>query len=171
MDLYQKYRPVMQSGDCLLWASKGIIGALIRFFSRAKVNHASLVLRMNEWEGLKDRVFLLEALEGGIELRLLSDRLREYHGEVYWIPLRSEYDHLRGGIITWALGKVGTPYDFHSLFKNILGRVSAEATRLFCSEYVFLAWKEAGLPVSGKAPRPGDIPEMDILGRMLKIYG
>ena len=55
-------------------------------------------------------------------------------------------------------------YDFGSLFKNIIGRVSSNAEKYFCSEFVWINWKESGLlPYEVdqiiKAPRPGDLPK------------
>ena len=153
----------MQSGDVVLWKGRGIISRLIRIWS--EYSHASLVLRLKEFENLKDRRFLLEALSSGIELRLLSRRLEEYSGEAWWFPLKSIYDRtgVRQEIATWALKQVGIKYDFDSLFRNALGRVSADAKQYFCSEFVYLAYKQAGLVKRQKAPRPGDIAKWKYL--------
>ena len=88
---YLKYRNQLQTGDCILWQSKSIIGWLIRRFSKANVNHASLVISMEQYEGLINRRFLLEALGPGIVLRLLSRRLMKFSGKVWWYPLQDKY--------------------------------------------------------------------------------
>ena len=152
---YSKARERMATGDVVLWKGKGIISRLIRLWS--EYSHASLVLRLKEFKGLKDRRFLLEALASGIELRLLSRRLRGYRGEAWWFPLLDEYQGKRSDIAAWALNQVGKRYDYGSLFKNMLGRVNADARSYFCSEFVFLAYKEAGIVGGNVAPRPGDI--------------
>ena len=169
-DLYQKYRDQMKTGDCLLWRSRSALGGLIRFFSRAKVNHAGLVIRLAEYGDLRDRRFTLEALEPGIVLRLLSMRIAKYKGRLWWYLLKPAYDGRRDRIGAWALLQVGTPYDYGSLFRNILGRVSADARALFCSEYCFIAWKEAEIPIKfEKAPIPGDIAKFDIFDEPVRI--
>ncbi len=164
MDAYRKYRPYMRTGDCILWTSHSVLGWLIRKFSNSPFNHASLVICLEEYRGLTDRIFHLEALEGGIEFNLLSQRLLNHRGSALWLPLKPSFDLLRPKIGAWAFEQVGTPYDYGSLFKQILGRVSAEATKLFCSEYCYLAWKNAGIdmPPVKHAPRPGDIPDLKI---------
>lgn len=62
-----------------------------------------------------------------------------------------------------ALGYVGVPYDYESLFANITGRVLADSRRFFCSEYVYWCGLEAGLPdwQPAVAPRPSDMPQLN----------
>ncbi|MBU0907545.1 MAG: hypothetical protein KKE05_05315 [Nanoarchaeota archaeon] len=171
LTLYNSFKGQMQTGDCLLWQSRSIIGWLIRFFSKADVNHAGLIIRPSEHGDLKNRRFTLEALEKGIILRLLSERLRSYEGRVWLYPLKDDFNDYRGDIAAWAIEKEGTPYDYKSLFRQIAGRVSADAKELFCSEFCFMAWKEVGIPIEDqKAPRPGDIPGLGIFKDPILIY-
>jgi len=170
LDLYIKERPDMKTGDLLQWRSESFLGAAIRFFSRANVNHSGLIISLNEYSGLVDRRFTLEALGSGIVLRLLSERVREHKGRLWLYPLKNEFDICRDAVAEWALLKVGTPYDYKSLLKQVAGRVSSNASRLFCSEYCFMAWKAAGIPVtSKKAPRPGDMPGLGIFKDPVRI--
>jgi len=164
---YSRHREGINSGDVILWKGTGLISRLIRFFGG--YSHASLVLRLDEFKGLTDRRFILEANATGIELRILSWRVQKYSGEAWWLPLKEEYCGTREKIVTWALDQVGTPYDFHSLFKNIFGRVSADCTRYFCSEYIFLAYRTAGLVQGKTAPRPGDIAKWDIFKEPVRL--
>ncbi len=161
---YRRIRQAMRTGDLLLWRSETLLGALIRFFSHGNVNHASLVIRFKEYEsGLPGRRFCLEALAGGIELRLVSRRLANFAGRCWWYPLRAKYDSRRPHMAALALGYVGVPYDYESLFANISGRVLADSRRFFCSEYVYQCGIEAGLPdwESGRTPRPADMPQLN----------
>jgi hypothetical protein len=166
---YFDIRTEMQMGDCLLWRSSTVLGWLIRKFSRADVNHAGLVCRFGEYEGLIGRRWTLEALENGIVLKLLSERLEQFKGKVWWLPLIATPE-TRVKIGEWALSVIGTPYDFGSLFKNAIARVNANARRLFCSEYCFMAWQAGGLLITGKAPRPGDIPALGIFKEPTLIW-
>ena len=165
---YESVREKMASGDVILWKGNGLISWLIRRFT--EFSHASLVLRLKEFRGLKDRRFLVEALGSGVDLRLLSRRLRGYDGEAWWFPLKSEYREKRSAIVAWALNQVGKPYDYGSLFKNILGRVNEDVNAYFCSELVFSSFKHAGLVCGVKAPRPGDIARWKCLGEPVRIY-
>jgi len=68
------------------------------------------------------------------------------------------------------LSLIGTPYDYSSLFKQVLSRVSVDAHRLFCSEYWYFCWQKAGVPFSSNvAPRPGDLKDSTILQSGVKI--
>ncbi len=164
---YERARQRMATGDVILWKGNGLISRAIRLWT--PFSHASLVLRLKEFKGLKDRRFLLEALASGIELRLLSRRLNGYKGEAWWFPLLDEYQGKRAEIAAWALNQVGKGYDYGSLIRNMLGRVNADARSYFCSEFVFLAYKRAGIVRGVKAPRPGDIPDWQCFKLPVKL--
>lgn len=149
--MYADAREKMETGDLLLWHSDTLLGALIRL-KCGYFNHAGLVLRLPDYELKKDTRWTLEALERGAGLYHLSRRLEEHKGTCTWFPLHPLYSSRRKQIGARALEYVGTPYDFGSLFLNALGKVSADARRLFCSEYVFLS-----MGLEGKAPRPDEM--------------
>ena len=165
---YEKYRPEMKTGDCLLWRSHDILGGLIRVFSHY-FNHAGLVICLPEYQGSIGRIWTHEAVSGGVELNLLSERIQTYHGEVWWLPLEPKYDDVRRLIGEYSLSNAGCKYDYGSLFKNILGHVSANARKLFCSELVFLSYKYAGLVTGDIAPRPGDIQKYELFSKIIQI--
>jgi hypothetical protein len=157
----------MISGSVILWQSPGLIPWLIRLFSR--YSHASLVVRMND-EELRERVWLVEAMEQGLVLRILSYRLRGYKGRCF--VLIPEISLGQESVVkAFAMGECGSGkgYDFLGLFGNVFGRVSANARRYFCSEFVYAALVEAGVcPPLDHAPRPGDLPEW-IGGQLYEI--
>jgi len=159
---YLKYRNQMSTGDLLLWKSHSLLGAIIRWFSKANVNHASLVIPLM---GLNQyRIFTTEALEHGIVPNFLSERLSKYEGEVFWYALNDEWDKKRPEIENKAFQYIGVPYDYRSLFKNAFGKVSADARELFCSEYCFICYG-----FEGKAPTPGDMPKLGIFKDPVQI--
>ena len=146
----------------MLWKGNDLLGRAIRMFST--FSHASLIVRLEQYQGLKDRVFLVEALATGLELRLMSERIKDYNGEVFVFTPSGLGTTQQASIRDFALVECakGIPYDYGSLFANILGHVSEDCRKLFCSEFVWLAWLQARLvtPTLGnKAPRPGDIPK------------
>lgn len=159
MTSYAALRPRLVSGCAILWRDDSLISRAIRLWS--DYSHASLVLRLAV-PGLHERVFLVEALASGVELRLLSRRLADYTGEA-WALAPPNLDATRqAAIARFALDVCadGCRYDYGSLLANMLGRVSMGARRYFCSEFVWAAWREAGIvqPEHDMAPRPGDLP-------------
>ena len=157
---YEEMRPKIHTGHAIVWKGKGIISSLIMKWS--PFSHASLVVRLNEYKELKRRVFLVEALAGGLEFRLLSERLKE-GGEAYWLPtdmtLKEMSKSREHALLECAKG---IKYDYGSIFKNMFGRVSSDARQYFCSEFVWLNWVYAGYVRTDEkiliAPRPGDLP-------------
>ena len=168
LTIYDSVKRDMKSGDCLLYKSNTILGWLIRLFSKG-YNHAGLIIRLDEYQGLECRRWTLEALEHGVVLNLLTRRLSFVDGEVYWYALKDEYDDKRDKVCEWALAQAGQPYDYDSLLKNIIKRVSVNARELFCSELAFLSWKYAWIVEGDVAPRPGDIPKLNIFKNPVRI--
>jgi hypothetical protein len=180
-DRYSHLRDRIRTGDCVLWRTRGLVPSMIRLWS--EYTHASLVVRLDEYEGLRHRVFLVEALRRGLTLTLLSHRLSGTRGGAWLFQPDGLGDDqiawLRASALVNAARQVR--YDFKGLLANVLGRVSVDARRYFCSEHVWHEWDQAGLLMPdvltetgfrqherGKAPRPGDIPRW-IRGTLLDL--
>lgn len=162
LHFYNTVRHKMRTGDLILWSSNTILGWLIQKFTKSDVNHASLVIKFNQYD--KERVYVLEALAGGVVLRALSERLENHKGRARWYGTKPEFSNLTTHVGAMALMKVGTKYDYKSLFKQAFSRVSADARAFFCSEYWWWCWKMCGISfVSDIAPRPGDLSDCTIL--------
>lgn len=174
---YYKWRDNMKTGDLLLWRSNSVLGKLIRWFSKADVNHAGLVFHFNEFKDLKNRRIIIEALEKGLEPSLLSERLEIFDGNVWWYALKDEFDPYRNRIGDWATQQAfqypKPKYDYGSLFKQAVARVSCDARNFFCSEYCYMVWFEAAgyplVPLVEHAPRPGDLPALGIFKQKQQI--
>ncbi len=183
LDLYQSHQPQLRTGDLLSWASDSAIGWLIRKFTKSDVNHSGLVIRFADYEEKNgaSRRFTLEAIRG-IELHLLSRRLREYKGKVYWHALQERFADKRPLLGAIALKHTGVPYDYRSLFRNALGKVSADANKLFCSEYVYLTYTKCSFTpetndsklliqlAEGKAPTPADMHKLGWWDDRIRIF-
>lgn len=161
---YLELKDQMKTGDLLQWRSNSVIGALIRWKTDSTVNHSSLVLRLTEYEGLERRRFTTEALSNGTVLSLLSRRLEQFDGEVWWHPLIDSWNEKRQAIGEAALSLIGIPYDYQSIADQVFSKVSADAQSLFCSEYCFLAYG-----FKGQAPAPGDMIRLGIFKEGVKI--
>ena len=168
---YEVMRPSLRTGDIVLWKGNGLLSRAIRIWS--KYSHASLVVRFDpsaDGAILGEQVFLIEALEGGLEFRRMSSRIRGYDGDVHVLqPFMP--DHSRLAVFNFAFSRLadGVGYDYGGLIANIFGRVSSDARRYFCSEFAYAALAQCGVVEKReKAPRPGDLPEW-IIGKLLEL--
>ena len=159
---YAAIRPWLTTGTIILWQGDDLLSRAIRCFSQ--FSHASLVMRDLDPENT-GRVEIIEALATGLELRHLSARIQGYSGRVFAFRPLGLTAEVRARVKSFALGECGrgVPYDYAGLLANILGRVSENAHRYFCSEFAARALERAGvsrLPAyrNGEAARPGDIP-------------
>lgn len=164
LSVYNEVKDQMKTGDLLQWHSDSLIGWAIRSKTRSNINHSGLVLRLQEYEGLERRRFTHEALENGIVLNLVSRRLEDFDGEVYWYPLKDEWNEKRQLIGERALAFTGIKYDYSSLFTQLFSKVSANPRKLFCSEMCFLAYG-----FEGKAPNPGEMLGLGIFKEGTRI--
>lgn len=183
---YLAIRHLIRSGDMLEWRSGGLVGKGIRLFTGKEVNHTSLCLDLDQHMGYKEpHKFILEANAPGIELNLISRSILNYNGKVWWSALKANEEQ-RAKMERWALLQVGKPYDYKGLFRNILGRVSANARALFCSEFYFISLVVGGLlpwyhfdeargmvrdenGLAVKAPRPGEFAKYGIHKESVRI--
>lgn len=165
---YHSLRPKICTGDVILWQGNSLVSRLIRQWST--FSHASLVIRFRR--GHRNRVFLVEALSKGLVLRSLSSRLEKYNGKAFWQHVRATPEE-RGRAWAFAINACSRdiPYDYGSLFRNIFGRVSSNARKYFCSEFVWCALVASGIVQDreGKAPRPGDLPSWIGSGTITEI--
>jgi len=94
---YHEIREQIQDGDIIAFGGKGLISNLIKAFTFSVVSHIGII-----WKG-KDVAFggkifirndLIEStsLEGfsGVVVNRLSKRLKDYDGDVWWLPLSNE---------------------------------------------------------------------------------
>lgn len=159
---YQAVRDLMKTGDLIEFGSDKLVGRIIRLFTRKKVNHTSMICLLQNYKTITEpHIYIYEANAiDGTELNLLSKVLEKYKGSARWLRLKAT-DAQREKLSDWLLEHTGIPYDFKSLFKNALGRVSAEISKLFCSEAAFLALRDGARMVTGdKAPIPGTFTEL-----------
>jgi hypothetical protein len=175
MELYGTHKMQMASCDLLEWKSLTALGGAIRLVTRKRVNHSSILVRPQEYASLRERRFLIEALSGGLVPRLLSTRLQEFKGQVWWHGLKPSKvtQKQRNKMVVWAILETvkGTRYDYGSLFGNIFSRVNVDASRWFCSE-AYTAMLQAGrlYKKDGKALRPGEFDPLGLHVPPVLIY-
>ena len=165
---YEEIKDQIKTGDYLSWYSYTLLGYSIRVFSPGS-NHGSLAIRPKKHGIFENRRFTIEAQSKGIQVRLLSELLRNYKGKVWLYPLKNEFDPKREAVGKWALSKEGVKYDYKSLFKQILASVSVDLKLLFCTEFCYASWWKGGviekhgkLLTEMKAPKPSEIPPLGL---------
>jgi hypothetical protein len=166
---YNLCRDRIKTGDCIEFRTNSIVGWLIRKVTGKEETHTAKVIRFDLID--PDRIYLLEALDHGIELNLLSERLKKQNGNAWWVPLMPEFDNKRLLLGMYSLRWVGTPYDYFSIFKQLFNKVKINAKRFFCSEFANAVDIKAGLPVKKMkyAPRPGEMVDTGIYLDSIKI--
>lgn len=154
LETYMRYRDKIRDGDLIEWDSSTVFGWLIRRF--CSHSHTSFVIIKD------DRVMILEALDDGWVPNYLSKRLLEHRGRAYWLHLKMMHSPAIDELVRFRLkhhaedmAEKNIRYDWGSLVKNLFGKVSANAKRLFCSEAAFLLYKQENIVDGEKTPRPG----------------
>ena len=173
---YYFNRPNMNNGDLLEFATKSCIGSAIRWVTKKDVNHTALLWCVDEFKNIKDRKFIMEALNEGIELNLLSLRLKEYKGDVYWYPLKPKFHAYRDTVASVCLLAEGRTdelrYDYVSLVRQLFGKVSVDVSKnSFCSEFAQWVLQKSGILMKqAQALRPGEFSDLGIYEPRIKIY-
>lgn len=165
INIYDEVKEQMKTGDHIGWASATMTGGIIRWRTKGYINHSSMIIRLAEFEGEQRRRYHTEAMERGVYPNLLSNRLKKYEGEVWWYPLKPELDEKRTEIGRRLCEMWGIEYDYKSLMWQLLGKVNADARKLFCSEVCYLAYG-----FTGKAPNPYELSKFNIFEKPVKIF-
>lgn len=203
LDKYQAVRDQMKTGGWIGWKSYfcpgQLIGLPIRIWQRFRygltepINHIALLVR-KEFEG-HERNFILESTVtdeySGIRLRLLSERLHVFKGEVFWYALRPELDVISPFLDTVLHNVLDRmedeqiEYDTPGCLGNVWSRSEKNSANYYCSEagYMLLedaAWlsgdyiareyfRKANVYLKGMAPMPGDAPNLGIFRKGVLI--
>lgn len=146
---YDQHRTEMQTGDCLAFRGTGLIDRGIQWRTRSRINHVSLILRMDE--GGVERLFMVHAnLKYGVQLLPVSRYLSQFKGQAWWVQL----DHLAAGttnpnyrpdMIRSVMYDLGRSYDLKGVLKFLLPWVRPSEAAYFCSELTATKLRDVGL--------------------------
>jgi len=169
---YEKARPLMKPGDVIAFGGKGHFSEIIKFATRSAVSHVGVILQTKVVDDLTGRFFnqIIEStsLHGfnGVTVSRFSDRLDQYDGEIWWLPLHKElwdtrFDRKSFYDFLFNQAKELKPYDMPQAINSALDHLDAlpvglhgpgynkeDFSRFFCSELV-----AEGLEKSGAVPR------------------
>jgi hypothetical protein len=161
LSLYYSVRDNMQSADLVFWKGAGPLEEVIEDKSGG-LSHVALIVRMDEYKSMTDRVWVMGSLLSGFELRLLSEELANYDGEVFWAKLRLGYD--RDKPVTWALQHDAVPYDKWGLVKQLWERTLVNDKIFFCSGGVYLSYRAGDIvPEQEFSPWPSECARWNCL--------
>lgn len=172
-------RELCVTGCALLTASADLLGKTIRWCEggEAFCSHAAGVVRFPASLVARERVTLIESLTHGPVLTYLSRYFEDFKGRLFLFLPAGLTPEIQQGFAAWLLDKalLQTPYDWLGLGRQIVRHVAQDATALFCSEAVGMAWEAAGLPRRpaapvGLAPQPKDLPVW-WPGRVVELVG
>jgi hypothetical protein len=118
----------------------------------------------------------MEALNYGLELNVMSARLKKYKGDVYWYSLKDEFNKYRDEIASICLLAEGRTeelrYDYLSIVRQLYRKVSVDVEKhSFCSEFCQWVLQEAHVMEKQKtALRPGEFDKLGIYKPRILIY-
>lgn len=159
---YDDVRNNIKTGDIILFSGKGGISHGIKLVTNSKWSHVGMVLRLPDskavflWESTT-LSNLKDAIDGvakrGVQLVLLSDRLRTYSGEV---SVRHLENHEISNDEYMKLMRLreevrNRPYEedkielIKAAYDGPFGRNEEDLSSLFCSELVAEAYQRVGL--------------------------
>lgn len=179
---YLKHRSNIQPGDVISFKGEGFISWIILRID--KRSHVAGIVSSPQVHD--ERILIMEADEGEVNVRAVSAKLAKYPGKAYWHQLRSELNEYRAEIDAFYWQQVGIHYDYESLFGNApailtgnagLGMVKSDNSKYFCSELCgcallhgipedilksYLPHPDLNQLLSGVALRPGGIARLPV---------
>ena len=185
MESYESIRPLLKTGDLVLFSGKGGISEGIKWFTGSRWSHIGVVMRLPDqfdavllWEsttlGTAADVFS-GRIEKGVMLVPLSARLRNYRGEVAvrMLSVQDRSPVIRAASVVREKYK-RTPYErnywelFRSAYDGLFGQNRRDTSSLFCSEAVAELYQAAAL-LPGDPPSneytPEDFARLQLDGR------
>ncbi|WP_243375276.1 hypothetical protein [Geotalea sp. SG265] len=163
---YEEAREKMQPGDVIAFSGKGNVSEVIKLFTKSEVSHVGVVYKtkqINDSDPNRYINTLMEStsLEGfsGVIMTRLSDRIRDYDGNLWWLPLsqvsRSNLNVTK--FFDFLVKQEGKAYDTKQAIKSALDALDntpflrgttynkEDFSKFFCSELVAAALEEAGV--------------------------
>ncbi|WP_300157084.1 hypothetical protein [Solidesulfovibrio sp.] len=154
--IYEELRPSLDV-FAVTWVGDSLLSRAIRRFAPGG-SHSSLGIK------ICDSIFLVEALEWGVDIKRASDRFDDYDGTILIHPIEcSEALGLR--IKVTALRMVAQRksfrYGYLSLVRRIWGKFRVTMGRPICSQTVaYILGKHGMLPPQDMVLSPGELREL-----------
>lgn len=164
---YSAVRSKMKPGDVIAFGGKGNFSEMIKWATRSTVSHVGVIMQSKMlFEDEVQKGFFNQVIEStdingfsGVSISRLSDRLKSYDGNIWWLPL-STGAHAklkRKEFFDWCLHQKGKPYDMPQAVRSavdtldkvpIIGGATyniEDFSKFFCSELVAGALEKGGV--------------------------
>lgn len=172
---YAEARNNMLPGDILAFGGKGGFSTLIKRFTFSPVSHVGAVLQTKMVSENGGRFFnnIIESTSlgdfNGVQVSRVSERLRDYDGEVWWLPLKQSLRQFcfdEDAYFQFMFDSDRKPYDTAQAVMSALDLIpdsKEDYDKFFCSELVAAALKAAGMVVTNSSEvTPIDLCRWDI---------
>ena len=183
---YEAVRPLLKTGDLVLFAGQGGVSAWIRWFTRSPWTHIGMVVRQERM----DSVFVWEsttlstikdissgALRQGVQLAGLRERVLAYDGRIAVRRLSRGLGPRRLARLGALRSRLaGRPYERNRLellkaaADVLLPENREDLTSLFCSELVAEAYQTMGL-LDERKPSNEYVPGDFAAGQLSRLRG
>ncbi len=189
LTLYQSLRDQMRPGDVIAFGGETLFSRAIKFLTRSSVSHVAVVFEAQDETDGRRRIQIAESTfvndRSGVQFNPLSERLADYHGQAWWLPL-SERSRLvldPAALHKFLLSKDGQPYDFRGINAFLArpvpgwGQIPAlhhgAVNRWFCSEYVVAGFRAGHLLHGLEADEvpPQTLCECAIYAKCVQLIG
>lgn len=203
LDNYQNVRDKMKPGDIIAFGGNSLFSRWTKLTTRSAVTHIAIVMQTTMRDGNDGRYFnqVMEATvyngKKGVMTNRLSDRLRDYDGDIWWLPLgesaRTDFEQNKHNFFNFMFAQDGKAYDVLQLFGSavdtlddhpLFGKLTynqEDFSSWFCSELVAEGLEKAGVVenVNASEVTPIDICRFSIFapqyvqlkGEQRKIVG
>lgn len=173
---YDAARDYMMPGDVVAFGGRGSFAELIKFGTRSDVSHVAVVLKTEVLGNTSGRYFnlLVESTgSNGVATVRFSDLIRDYDGEIWWLPLDEEQRSERfydAAFVDFLFNQVrdGKEYDLPQALRSALDSLDVlhgpgynrrDYERFFCSELIAAAFQASGLV---KGINPSEVTPIEL---------
>ena len=157
---YKSAREEMKPGDVIAFSGKGHLSEIIKWATRSPISHVGVIMQAElsfNKKGLDNLIIESTTLGNfsGVKISRMSERLRTYDGEVWWLPLNNEirnnsFDEKK--YFNFLIDNEGKPYDsiqaalagLDKLDTLGISKAHEDFSRFFCSELVAESLEQAG---------------------------
>lgn len=175
---YALARQSMKPGDVIAYGGNNAVSSIIKGVTNSPVSHVGIIMQTT----LSENVFVNQVIESngkkkgmtGVHVWRMSERLEEYDGQVWWLPMHVEFD--KQAFVGFCLNQVGKKYDAPQAIGSAIDFTpdqQEDLDKLFCSELVFAALESAGVIPPGNASEatPADVVNLDIYAGTYQLKG
>ena len=147
---YHQIREDIQDGDIIAFGGGGTVSNLIKLFTRSNVSHVALILKSALESGERLNMIIESTiLDGysGVVVNRLSNRLRNYQGEIWWLPLKQELRDKTNwdGAYEWLKSQKRKAYDSLQAIGaglDLIWNNKEDFDKFFCSELCCVFYEE-----------------------------